>query len=313
MSSVKNLKAGLRGLVTYLKLAKSAFELLVSNDPLRMAGATAFFTTFALPPILIFIIQLLGVLYDPENVNRQVFKDLSENLGEDSSQQVIDTLTAFKGMANNTAMTVAGAIFLLFVSTTLFTVIRNSLNQLWKIRVVIRQTFMQRLRPRLLSLFIILGAGVLFAIGIMAEGVQTFLGKYVNSILPQLDFLFNSFLNYLISVIIITAWLSLLFRILPDGRPAWKVALAGAFVTSLLFNIGKFVLRWALAHSNINNIYGASSSVVLLLLFVFYSSLILYYGAAFTKVLAVNMGRPIKPLNRAIQYEIAEKQPERTE
>ena len=31
-------------------LFRSAYSELVKNDPLRMAGATAFFTTFALPP-----------------------------------------------------------------------------------------------------------------------------------------------------------------------------------------------------------------------------------------------------------------------
>jgi membrane protein len=97
----------------------------------------------------------------------------------------------------------------------------------------------------------------------------------------------------------------LLFRFLPDARPSWNVAFVGAFVTSLLFNLGKFILRWLLIRSNLGTVYGASGSVILLLLFVFYSSLILYYGAAFTKVWATKKGQPIKPLHGAVHYQLS--------
>jgi membrane protein len=56
----------------------------------------------------------------------------------------------------------------------------------------------------------------------------------------------------------------------------------------------------------LNNIYGTSSSIVLILLFVFYSSLILYYGAAFTKVVGIYRKEPIKPLHYAIHYQLSE-------
>ena len=98
----------------------------------------------------------------------------------------------------------------------------------------------------------------------------------------------------------------MVFRYLPDGRPEWKIAFAGAFLTALLFTIGKVILHWLLTYSNINTLYGTSASIVLLLLFVFYSSLILYYGAAFTKVWAIHKQNPIRPLPHAIHYRLVE-------
>lgn len=62
------------------------------------------------------------------------------------------------------------------------------------------------------------------------------------------------------------------------------------------------MLRWLLPNSNIGVVYGTSASIVLLLLFVFYSSLILYYGAAFTKVWSVYKNQPIQPVNNAGFY-----------
>jgi membrane protein len=287
-------------------LCKDAFVELGKNDPLRMAGATAFFTTFALPPILIILIQILGLVFDPQKISTELFTHLSDIIGPQSTQQVIATLTAFRRMAQNWLITIGGFIFLLFVATTLFKVIKGSLNQVWKIRVVERKPIMSVLGSRLISILVIVLTGVLFVIGLIAEWGQAFLWEYMKELIPEAARFFNSVLNYLVSVVIVTIWFAFVFRFLPDARLQWNIALMGGFVTSLLFNIGRLILHWLLSYSNIDNLYGASGSIVLLLLFVFYISLILYFGAAFTKVWGVYKGRPIEPSSHAIHYQIVE-------
>jgi membrane protein len=106
--------------------------------------------------------------------------------------------------------------------------------------------------------------------------------------------------------VIVTAWITMLFRVLPDARAHWKMAIWGAFLTSVLFNTGKILLRWLLTYSNLKTFYGTSGSLILLLLFVFYTSLILYYGAAFTQVLSHFARQPIRPLHYADHYQITE-------
>lgn len=287
-------------------LFKEAFVELGKNDPLRMAGATAFFTIFALPPILIIMIQVLGLVFDPQKISRELFIHLSGMVGAKSTQQIITTLIAFRRMAQNWFITIGGFLFLVFVATTLFKVIKSSLNQIWMITVVESRPFKAVLITRLVSVMVIVIASILFVIGLVVEGAQAFLWEYMKEFLPSIGDYLNSILNYLVSVLIVTLWFAILFRYLPDARPQWGVALTGAFVTSVLFNIGKFVLHWLLSYSNIDNLYGASGSIVLLLLFVFYSALILYYGAAFTKVWAVFRARPITPLPSAIHYQLVE-------
>ncbi len=290
----------------FISLFKDSFQEFTKNDPLRQAGATAFFTTFALPAILIIIIQLLGLIVDPKQLSIQLFHNISGIIGKETTVQLVETLRALRKVSQNWAITIGGFVFLLFVATTLFRVIKSSLNQIWKVRVVKKQRFAAIARSRFKAVMIIFSAGVLFIIGILAEGAQAFLGNYIRNVLPFLAVYFNTSLNYLISVITVTAWFALVFRFLPDGRPTWKIGITGAFVTSILFNIGKFILGWLLTYSNINTIYGASASTVLLLLFVFYTSMIFYFGAAFTKVWAIYKQEPIKPLPHAIHYQIME-------
>src|SRR5206468_2915839 len=135
-------------------------------------------------------------------------------------------------------------------------------------------------------------------------------GKYIFELSPWLSAYFNTALNNVFSIIVETLWFAIMFRYLPDARPHWKVCFAGSFLTALLFTIGKMILHWLLTYSNINTIFGTSASVVLLLLFVFYSALILYYGAAFTKLWAIHFGKPIRPLPHAMKYRVTEEREE---
>jgi membrane protein len=292
--------------IHFAELLRESLAELLKNDPLRMAGATAFFTTFALPPILVIIIQFLRLVLDPKKVRSQLFQSLENIVGREAVEQLIDILMALRKMAENWWIIIGGFIFLLFVATTLFKIIKSSINQVWKIRPVRRPGFAKTMKSRLQSIAVILVAGLLFVIGLLAEGVQAFLGKYIFEISPLLSFYFNSALNYITSIVIVTLWFTIVFRYLPDGRPEWKVVFAGGCLTAVLFNIGKVILRWLLTYSNINTVYGTSASIVLLLLFVFYSALILYYGAAFTKCWGINTGHPIKPLPHAMHYRLME-------
>lgn len=293
----------LRALATTFR---DAFKELSGNDPLRLAGATAFFTTFALPAILIIILQLLRLLFNGRHLGRHLFAELSGILGKEPTEEILKTSRAFRGIAQNWLIAIGGFLFLLFVATTLFKVIKSSLNQLWKIRkepgISVGQILMSRLRGVLVILF----TGAIFLIDLTAQAMQAFLGKYIQAFIPGIAHYYNSTLNYAISIVTVTAWFALVFHFLPDGRPRWKISLTGAFVTSILFNIGKLVLHWLLVYSSINSIYGTSASMVLILLFVFYTSMIFYYGAAFTYVWAIRVGHPIAPLPHAFRYQLTD-------
>jgi membrane protein len=287
-------------------LMRDALLELLRNDPLRMAGATAFFTTFALPPILLINIQVLSLVFNRRTISRQLFQHLATVLGKEPVRQVVQIVGAVRKMGQNWWITIGGFIFLLFVATTLFKVIINSVNQIWNIKMIDNRGFILTLKNRLHAVVVILIAGLLFVLSLMVEGLQAMLGKYLFELSPLAAGYFKGVVSYIVSIIVVTAWFAVIFRYLPDGRPLWRVALAGALLTSILFNIGKLILHWLLSRSNITTVYGASGSIVLLLLFVFYCSLILYYGTAFTKIWGIWSGKPIKPLPHAVYYRLAE-------
>lgn len=285
---------------------RNALRDLRNNDPMRMAAATAFFTTFALPAILVIFIQLFGLVLNKRTISRHLFDHLSLVVGEGGVTQVRATLRGFRSLAQNWYLAAGGFIFLMFVATTLFKVIRDSLNQLWSIKVhgstSVRFTILQRLR----SMAVIVIAGLLFLASLVVETMQAMLLGYINEIYTGSTSLLYFILNQVVSVMIVTAWFTILFRYLANGRPAWKVAMTGALVTGILFTFGKLVIAYLLGFGNLTTFFGASASFVLILLFVFYSSFILYFGGAFTSAWGDFIGKPILPGKNAYKYELRE-------
>lgn len=288
------------------RLLVQAFREFGKNDPLRMAAATAFFATFALPAILIILIQVFGLIVTPRIMGRQLLQGLSDVIGTHTATELRSTLRNVRHLASTWYIAIGGFIFLLFVSTTLFKVIKDSLNQLWGIKVIDKAGLVFQLKHRAKSFVAILLAGVLFILALLAEGIMTVLKEYIGHLLPGASPFVNVLLSQLISLAVVTAWFTLLFRFLADGHSTLRVTISGAFFTALLFTLGKFLLRWLLSYSNMQTIYGTSTSFVLLLLFIFYCSFIFYYGACFTKVWAGHRENPIIPGRYAVSYRIAQ-------
>ena len=283
---------------------------LKRNDPLRLAGATAFFSTFALPPILIILIQLFGLFINRKELSSQLLNRLANLLGKTSAQQVQQVLAHFDSRSQSIFALSLGFLFLIFVATTLFSVIKNSLDQIWKIRVKAHPGILFYLKLRGRSLLVILLAGLLFIILIFVESMQALLGEYIDYLGLRAGNFINGAVNELIFIGVVTTWFSIIFRFLTDGRPKWIAALSGGFFTAVLFSFGKVILKTALSLSNISNIYGASGSMVLILLFVFYSSLIFYYGGCFIKAMSDDLNLPIRPVKEAFRYQVQEILPE---
>lgn len=286
------------------QLLGHSFIELKKNDPLRMASATAFFTTFALPPILIILFQLFGLFLNKRMVGEEMMQALTDALGRGTASQIRVTTRGLRTFANNWWLAAGGFVFLVFVATTLFSVIKNSLNDIWKVSMPEKRGVLFQLGLRARSIGVILLMGLLFLISILLDGFEVLAGDYIDDIFSGGGIYFKGILNELTGAIISVIWFILVFRYLGDARPSWRIAMAGGCLTGILFTAGKFVLSYLMRHSNIGSIYGTGGSLVLLLLFVFYSSFILYYGASFIKVYAESSGRPFRLLGNAFHYKV---------
>ena len=272
-----------------------ALKLLRSNDPLRLAGATAFFTTFALPPIIFILAQLFGLLTGPRMIGRGLLDSLGKSLGEQGAQQIREVIRSISGFSESYYVIIPGFIFLMFVSTTLFAVIRHSFEQIWQIGGKAKRSFAAGLSSRLKSFAVILLVGILFFAELLLRSIETLSGVYVEKIFGG-SIYFRIVFSELAAALIVSTWFIILFRFLTHGRPRWKASIIGGLLTGILFIGGRVILKALLVKGNVGMLYGPSGSLVLVLLFVFYTSFILYFGACFIKVYSDRKGWPMEKI-----------------
>ncbi|HYG01933.1 MAG TPA: YihY/virulence factor BrkB family protein [Chryseosolibacter sp.] len=267
------------------RLIKDAFYLFRQTDPLILSSSTAFFATFSLSPIFLLLVNLFGLYFTSDKIANKMFGMLASTVGVKAANEIESIVENFMAFETNVWMTIAGALFFVFVSTTLLSIVKANIHKLWRIRKVypsVRQQF----RERTTFAALIVMTGLFFLISLTLDTILAISLDYLQTIVPAFGIAIIRFLNAIFSVVTITIWFTVIFRVLPEARVEWEVAFNGAFLTAVLYYIGKFALGKFLINAQIASIFGASASFAILLLFIFYCSFIIYFGAAFTYIYA---------------------------
>ncbi|GAB3710513.1 YihY/virulence factor BrkB family protein [Spirosoma flavus] len=284
-----------------------AFDNLKANDPIRMAAATAFFSFFALPPILIILSQLFGGLLNSNDrrVSWQLFRKLADLFGDQSARELQKISQNLQQAPTTALSTVLSLFILLMAATTLFVIIKNSLNQLWSVKHAANRNRWYGLLDRVIAISIILFSGMLVLASLAINHALVRVHEQVLSDSIRYEWLRITG-TQLFSIGTLTVWIAIMFKYLPDIRIHWWAVWIGSLVTSVLIELGEQVLDQLLIQSPVRLLYGTSGGIILVLLFVFYASLIFYFGASFTRYYAEWIHLEAKPGAHAVGYEITE-------
>jgi len=286
------------------QLFAAAGKKLKKNQPIILASSTAFFTIFSIPPMIIITVNALSLYFKSENITGSFTNKIEEIFGASTADQMSAIAQNFSDLASKPWITIAGSVFLVFVATNLFNIIKISINQIWNIRFSSSGNFLLHLKKRAIALGIILFTGLLFILSTFSDSLIAIIEGVLPKDYVAVDTIIILIISKAIAIIFITLWFTTIFRFLPDAKVSWKPILTGAVVTSALFMLGKFILDKLLINSNIDNIFETSTSVVLIMLFIFYASIIMYYGASFVFVYSEYISKQIKLRKNARRVEV---------
>ncbi len=266
---------------------------------MKLSSALAYSTIFSLPPMLLLIIIFGGAVYGQDAIQGRIFTELKDVLGEATARQVQDVIRALQSQKNSLMATVIGAVALVIGATGIFVEIQDSLNMIWGVRPRAKKGFIKLLLNRALSFSMIIGLGFLLIVSLIVNALLIGMSNYLLRLLPELPINVLSLINTAVIFFVISFLFSVIFKMLPDVRIRWRQVWPGAFVTSALFMIGKFIIGLYISKTNTVSLYGAASSVIVLLLWIYFSAAILYFGAEFTRAYIEYHGKRIIPSSYA--------------
>ncbi|MDZ7790658.1 MAG: YihY/virulence factor BrkB family protein [Xanthomonadales bacterium] len=297
----------------WLGILAAAGRNWMESQAFIYAAALAFFTVFSIAPVMIVIVALVGVVLGEETARAELMGQVEAVLGAQASGVVETAIQNSQIEGGGLWPTIAGIAATAVGATTVFAQMQKSLNQIWDVAPrPTRNSAWLFFRSRVLSLTIVLAIGFILLVSLLLSVVVRAVMAHAELWLPIPGWAMIG-VEILLSLTIVTMLFAAIFRILPDVVLRWSDVLAGAFITALLFTLGRSLIAWYLANTAAASAYGAAGSLVLLLLWVNYSSLILLFGASVCRSRLEADDRPIRPRNTAVRVHrelIEEKSPQ---
>ena len=277
-------------------LGKATFRELSDDDVPTLAAAIAYYTVFSLPPLLVIIVSIAGVVFGPDAVARAITSQVGSVAGDDGAQAIRTMIENASTMGSGVGAKLAGIAALLFGATGAFAQLQKALNRAWEVEEVKEDGGIKGLiLKRLLSFGMVVTIAFFLLVSLAVSGVLSAVGDAASSVAGAgLAGVGVQIASFVVSLAVTAGLFAVLFKVLPDAEIAWKDALVGGAVTSVLFTIGKTAIGVYLGTADPGSAFGAAGSLALLLVWIYYSALIVLVGAEFTQAWAVQEGEGIQ-------------------
>lgn len=293
-----------------LNLIKQTLREFSQDDCPRMAAALAYYTIFALPPLLILIMTVAGLFLSPA----EVMEALQNAIGSEQTADQVRTMveSAAERVSGGFSLAlILSIVGLLFSATGAFAQFQQALNKAWEVEPDPeekgRGKILHIITKRLVSLGMIIVIGFLLVVALTVSGLISTFAERIKEYLTAVGVpsFFAGLLTYGVDpfVFLLILWLLFggIFMFLPDARIKWRHVSIGALVTAVLFVIGKIGVGIYIGQSNPGSAFGAAGALAIILVFVYYASMIVLLGAEFTQVWARHKGERVTPARHAVR------------
>jgi membrane protein len=275
-----------------LRTLGQAVKAWWNDDAMRLGASLAYYTLFAIGPILLVAVAVAGTLFGAEAVRGEVVGQIEGLVGTEGAMAVQALLQGASRRQDNIFAAIVGGVTFVLAACGAFLELQAALNAIWRVTPkpggMLKDFFLDRVR----SFGLVVAIGFLLLVSLGVDAALAAFAYWLAQWAPAVPVVLGT-LNFILSVAVTSALFGLLFKFLPDVELAWSDVATGAFVTALLFAVGKHVIGLYLGQSGTTSSYGAAGSVIVILLWVYYTSQIVLFGAEFTRLYAERVRGPV--------------------
>lgn len=242
-----------------------------------LAAGLSFFFLICLIPLLLFLVSAAGFVLSSEMATRAVLQQFPHMVPvyRRDVTDLLESVVAARALSG-----VLGTGILLLFSTQLFAALRLVMNDVFGV---------ERRRGLVLGMLSdILMIGVIGVLLLASFALNEVL-FWVRSLVPDAVGLPGGWVQWLallVSFGLNTTVFFISYRYFPSRRVTVRPALAGAFLTSLLWELARFLFRWYILSIGLyDQVYGAFGVLVALTMFVYYTAVVFVLGAEYAAAL----------------------------
>jgi membrane protein len=269
-------------------VVKESFANWLDDQASSISAALAFYCAFSMTPLLLIVVTVIGWLIGTQAADAQIGAQMRALFGSASAGLILEAMHSARQEEGIWA-TIVSIVTLIVGATTVFSALESALQQIWGTRDKGLRGWRGFLRTRVISFGFILAVGFLLLVSLTLTtalaGLRDWVGNRYEGLVAILGVV-----EFVLSTALGTGLIALMYRYLPATRLAWRHVLLGAFVTTLLFQVGRWAIGLYLGRSTEPTSFGAAASFAALLLWLYYSAQVFLLGAEFTAVIGGTRG-----------------------
>ena len=266
------------------RVARETVAGFVADDALSRGAAIAYYTLFALAPMLLVAIAIAGLAFGEDAARGAIVNEFAALMGSQTAETLQAVIKGASDPRTGTFASVVGIGASLITLTGVFGEVQASLNAIWK--VTSRRSVLSRLmRARLASLGLVVTSGFLLSVSLIVSAALAAASTYLKAVFPAAA-LTLQVVDISVSLVLISCLFAAIYKVLPETPIGWRDVAIGAAVTAVLFEGGKYLIALYIGRSNIASTYGTAGALVVLLVWIYYSAQIFLFGAEFTHAFA---------------------------
>jgi len=252
------------------------------------SAAVAFYSLFAIAPIGLIVIGIVGFFFGAQAARGDIVAQLSLWVGKDSAEALQVMISSARHGPRNWWFTAIAAATLLFGASKLFIELKESLDEIWHAPPA-PMPWWQVILDYAIAIALIIFFGFLMLSSLTISALLGALQQHLNFDLISQIRLFE-FLGTTVSFLLIMCLFAAIYKLLPNKRLRWRDVWIGALMTAGLFVLGRYFIGIYLAKSQIASSFGAAGSLIAVLIWIYYSALAFFFGAEFTKIYVQEYG-----------------------
>lgn len=277
-------------LKSIISILKDSFSHWRSHRAPRMGAALSYYTIFSIVPLLTLFLVVIGSFLGNSYIQAAIVGQVHTLVNDKTADFVQSILVGVSEIKFNFFTILVGLITLLVGTLGVFYELKNSLDDLWDTNELGKEPkgWKYFFSSHLLSLSMIPILGFLFITFLVFSTLMSFISGY-STVFANMTYLFQ-ISTFIFSFFILNFLFVFIYRFLPKRQLPWRELIRGAFITTILFMVGKFFISIYLEKLAGTSIFGAASAFIILLLWVYYSVQIFLFGASLTYVYSRRYG-----------------------
>ena len=283
--------------VSVIEVFKSSVKLYMQHDTSTLGAALSYYMVFSIAPVIIIIISLVGAILGPHAVQGEIQDQLQDFLGRAGAVQLENVIKTVYHPGKSLVTTLLATVLLVMGATSVFGQMRTSLNIIWEVKPHAKKPVFKFLLNRVFSFGMIICVAFLLLVSLVFHAALVAFTDFLNAHFSGLSVWMIRIFDHALSVAGATVMFAFVYKYLSDAKLRWSGLWEGAFFTAILFVVGKHFIAMYIGHSGVTSTYGAIGSGVMILAWVYYSSQLVFFGAEFTRALAMHRGYSLDPEN----------------